>query len=60
MTTQDYLTSTEAAKLIGCASITIRKNVERERIRPIRKAGNTYIFTRQEVLRFKRHFQPKK
>ena len=60
MTLQEYLTSTEAAKLIGCASITIRKNVERERIKPLKKAGNTYIFTRQEVLRFKRHFQPKK
>ena len=53
-------TSSEAAKEIGCALVTIRQNVHRGKLEPIRKAGSTYLFAASEVLRFKSHYTGKK
>lgn len=53
-------TSSEAAKEIGCALVTIRQNVHRGKLTALRKTGSTYLFTASEVLRFKSHYTAKK
>ena len=56
----DTYTSSEAAKEIGCALVTIRQNVHRGNLSPLRKTGSTYLFAASEVRRFKSHYTGKK
>ena len=58
--TPKELTSSEAATYIGCASVTIRQNVARGKLKPIRKASGTYLFSLNEIKKFKSHYLGKK
>ena len=56
----EFLTSSQAAAYVGCALVTIRQNVNRKNLRPKAKVGNTYLFSRSQIERFKRKFEEKK
>ncbi len=56
----DLLTSSQAAKLVGCKLVTIRQNVARKNLRPYAKIGGTYLFTRAQVEKFREKFQARK
>lgn len=53
-------TSKEAAEYIGCKPVTIRQNVLRGKLKPLRKVGFLWVFSSSQIEKFKSHYSPKK
>jgi len=53
-------TSREAAEYIGCKPVTIRQNVLRGKLKPLRKVGFLWVFAASQIETFKSHYQGKK
>lgn len=53
-------TSKEAAEYVGCKPVTIRQNVLRGKLKPLRKVGFMWVFSSSQIEKFKSHYSPKK
>jgi excisionase family DNA binding protein len=49
---------TEAAEYLGLSAESVRKYVQRDRLKPNATIGNAYLFTKQECDRFKKTIRP--
>ena len=54
------LTTAEAARLVGCAEITIRQWVRRGKLMPIARIGRYMVFSRSHIEYLRSHFCGKK
>ena len=54
------LTTSEAARLVGCAEITIRQWVRRGKLMPIARIGRYMVFARSHIEYLRSHFGGKK
>ena len=57
---QDYLTSRQAAEIVGCKPVTIRQNVSRGKLTPVMTIGKVHLFRRSDIRRFKSQYIGKK
>jgi excisionase family DNA binding protein len=57
---QKTVTTSEAARLVGCAEITIRQWVRRGKLTPIARIGRYMVFARSHIEYLASHYDPKK